>query len=163
MVNNGGKSGDIYEELLSPAALLFQAPNFNCHIIAIMGCKTSINPSVIKEGLRHTLIKHPRFSSKLVRGKKKKIFTRFSFLATFCFLQMLYIIYYYIIFICYLCLCWTWTYYFLNQKTKKVYFVGEMFFEISSRQNSDYIQAQLKDIINIYRGIFIILFNFNVI
>ncbi|XP_024042760.1 O-acyltransferase WSD1 isoform X1 [Citrus clementina] len=75
MVNNGGKasSGDIYEEPLSPAALLFQAPNFNCHIIAIMGCKTSINPSVIKEGLQHTLIKHPRFSSKLVvQGRKKK-------------------------------------------------------------------------------------------
>lgn len=79
MVNNGGKasSGDIYEEPLSPAALLFQAPNFNCHIIAIMGCKTSINPSVIKEGLQHTLIKHPRFSSKLVRGKQINIYTVF--------------------------------------------------------------------------------------
>ncbi|KAJ0101389.1 hypothetical protein Patl1_05140 [Pistacia atlantica] len=58
---------------LSPAAQLFHAPSFNCYIITIVGCKTRVNPSVIKEGLKKTLIKHPRFSSKLVtEGRKMK-------------------------------------------------------------------------------------------
>lgn len=58
---------------LSPESRLFHAPRFNCHIIAIIGCKTSINPSVVKLGLEQTLIKHPRFSSKLVvDGRKMK-------------------------------------------------------------------------------------------
>ncbi|XP_062148270.1 wax ester synthase/diacylglycerol acyltransferase 5-like isoform X2 [Alnus glutinosa] len=58
---------------LSPAARLFHAPRINCYILAIMGCKTRINPDVVKAGLEQTLLKHPRFSSKLVvdRGKKK--------------------------------------------------------------------------------------------
>ncbi|KAK3198387.1 hypothetical protein Dsin_021802 [Dipteronia sinensis] len=58
-------------EALSPAARLFHAPRFNCHIIAIIGCRTSINPSVIKQGLNLTLLNHPRFSSKLVMDDKK--------------------------------------------------------------------------------------------
>ncbi|XP_057428587.1 wax ester synthase/diacylglycerol acyltransferase 11-like [Lotus japonicus] len=52
-------------EPLSPAAQLFLAPSFNCYVIAMMGCKTKINPQVIKEGLCQTLLKHPRFTSKL--------------------------------------------------------------------------------------------------
>ncbi|KAI9156133.1 hypothetical protein LWI28_001110 [Acer negundo] len=60
-------------EALSPAARLFHAPRFNCHIIAILGCKTSINPSVIKQGLNLTLLNHPRFSSKLVMDDKKGV------------------------------------------------------------------------------------------
>ncbi|KAB1205029.1 O-acyltransferase WSD1 [Morella rubra] len=65
------------ERPLSPASRLFHSPRFNCYIIAIMGCKTSINPDVVKAGLEQTLLKHPRFSSKLVVdgnkcfGKKK--------------------------------------------------------------------------------------------
>jgi hypothetical protein len=54
---------------LSPAARLFHAPRINCYIIAIMGCKTKINPDVVKAGLEQTLLKHPRFSSKLVISK----------------------------------------------------------------------------------------------
>ncbi|KAF3432826.1 hypothetical protein FNV43_RR23928 [Rhamnella rubrinervis] len=57
---------------LSPAARLFHSPRFNCHIIAIMGCKTSINPDVVKDGLKQTLLKHPRFSSKLLSNEKRK-------------------------------------------------------------------------------------------
>ena len=57
----------IREQPLSPAARLFHSPRFNCYVIAIMGCKTRINPDVVKSGLEHTLLKHPRFSSKLVR------------------------------------------------------------------------------------------------
>ncbi|WCJ28902.1 O-acyltransferase (WSD1-like) family protein [Euphorbia peplus] len=61
------------EERLSPAARLFHAPRFNCHIIAIIGCHTSIDPSSIKLGLTNSLIHHPRFSSKLVdNGRKTK-------------------------------------------------------------------------------------------
>ncbi|KEH39733.1 O-acyltransferase (WSD1-like) family protein [Medicago truncatula] len=52
-------------EPLSPAARLFHSPSFNCYVIAIIGCKTSINPQVIRDGLCQTILKHPRFTSKL--------------------------------------------------------------------------------------------------
>ncbi|KAB1205042.1 hypothetical protein CJ030_MR7G016686 [Morella rubra] len=49
---------------LSPSGRLFHSPGFNCYIIAVIGCKTSINPDAVKAGLEQTLLKHPRFSSK---------------------------------------------------------------------------------------------------
>lgn len=52
---------------LSPAARLFQSPRFNCYVVSIIGCNSTIDPDIIKDGLTHTLLKHPRFSSKLVR------------------------------------------------------------------------------------------------
>ncbi|XP_021893046.1 O-acyltransferase WSD1-like [Carica papaya] len=60
------------EEPLSPAARLFHEPNFNVHIIAIMGCKTVIYPDVVKANLLFTLLKHPRFSSLQVADEKKR-------------------------------------------------------------------------------------------
>ncbi|XP_019058980.1 PREDICTED: O-acyltransferase WSD1-like isoform X2 [Tarenaya hassleriana] len=54
------------EEPLSPAARFFHAPEFNCYIISMMGCKIRIDVDVIIQGLKQTLIRHPRFSSKLV-------------------------------------------------------------------------------------------------
>ncbi|KAI3681847.1 hypothetical protein L6452_36652 [Arctium lappa] len=51
------------EEPLSPSALLFHEPNFNVHVIAIMGSKNPIDPRVAFEKLPHTLLKHYRFSS----------------------------------------------------------------------------------------------------
>ncbi|KAJ7965355.1 O-acyltransferase WSD1-like [Quillaja saponaria] len=63
------------EQALSPAARLFHAPNFNCYIIAIIGCKTKICPQVLKDGLQHTLLKQPRFSSKLVKKGRKVSWT----------------------------------------------------------------------------------------
>ncbi|XP_065877595.1 wax ester synthase/diacylglycerol acyltransferase 11-like isoform X2 [Euphorbia lathyris] len=62
--NSGG-------EWLSPAARLFHAPSFNCHIIAIIGCRTTMDPNSIKLGLNQSLIHHPRFSSKLVENGRK--------------------------------------------------------------------------------------------
>ncbi|XP_010266526.1 PREDICTED: O-acyltransferase WSD1-like isoform X2 [Nelumbo nucifera] len=59
------------EQPLSPAARIFREPNFNCYIIAIMGCKTKIDPDVIKAGLETTLLKHPRFSSIQVASEGK--------------------------------------------------------------------------------------------
>ncbi|KAJ8528989.1 hypothetical protein K7X08_035824 [Anisodus acutangulus] len=59
------------EEPLSPSARLFHEPNFNVHVIGIMGLKSRINPQVIKEHLPHTLLKHPRFSSLQVVDEKK--------------------------------------------------------------------------------------------
>ncbi|GMH08898.1 hypothetical protein Nepgr_010738 [Nepenthes gracilis] len=59
------------EEPLSPGARLFHAPKTNCCIIAIMGSKTKIDVDAVKDGLMNTLIKHPRFSSKLVVDPKK--------------------------------------------------------------------------------------------
>ncbi|XP_019229798.1 PREDICTED: O-acyltransferase WSD1-like isoform X2 [Nicotiana attenuata] len=59
------------EEPLSPSARLFHEPNFNVHVIAIMGSKSRINPQVIKEKLVHTLLKHPRFSSLQVVDEEK--------------------------------------------------------------------------------------------
>ncbi|CAI0561598.1 unnamed protein product [Linum tenue] len=63
------------EELLSPAARLFHEPNFNVYIIAILGCKTRIDPDLVRAKLPHTLLKHPRFSSLQVPvegGKEEK-------------------------------------------------------------------------------------------
>lgn len=51
------------EEPLSPSARLFHEPNFNVHVIAIMGSKNPIDPRVFYEKLPHTLLKHYRFSS----------------------------------------------------------------------------------------------------
>ncbi|KAF3659113.1 hypothetical protein T459_02206 [Capsicum annuum] len=51
------------EEQLSPLARLFHKPNFNIHILTIIGCKLGINPKVFKVDLVHTLAKHPHFSS----------------------------------------------------------------------------------------------------
>lgn len=56
------------EEPVSPAGRLFLEPNVNPHIIAIIGFKTSIDLNVAKAKLPHTLLKHPRFSSLLVRN-----------------------------------------------------------------------------------------------
>ncbi|KAK8973496.1 hypothetical protein V6N11_008857 [Hibiscus sabdariffa] len=61
-------------EVLSPGSLLFLEPKTSCCIIAMMGCKTSIDPAILKLGLNQTLLHHPRFSSKLlvINGVKKK-------------------------------------------------------------------------------------------
>lgn len=51
------------EEPLSPSAYMFNEPNFNVHVVAILGSKLRLNPQLFKEKLPHTLLKHPRFSS----------------------------------------------------------------------------------------------------
>ncbi|VFQ85243.1 unnamed protein product [Cuscuta campestris] len=51
------------EEPLSPSARMFHEPNFNVHVIAVMGSFSAFNPQVIKDNLVHTLLKHPRFTS----------------------------------------------------------------------------------------------------
>ncbi|KAK4777311.1 hypothetical protein SAY87_017498 [Trapa incisa] len=53
-------------ERLSPGARLFRSRKLNCCIVVVMGCKTSVNPDVVKAGLKETLLHHPRFSSKMV-------------------------------------------------------------------------------------------------
>ncbi|CAL9173427.1 unnamed protein product [Musa hybrid cultivar] len=64
------------EEPMSPAARLFHAPHFNCHIIAIMGSGKEIDIDVLKAGIRATLARHPRFCSIQVldetEGKKAR-------------------------------------------------------------------------------------------
>ncbi|KAJ0230411.1 hypothetical protein HA466_0307700 [Hirschfeldia incana] len=61
------------EQPLSPAARLFHAPEFNCNIISVVGLKSKIKPDVIIEGIKQTLIRHPRFSCKLVKiGNNKR-------------------------------------------------------------------------------------------
>ncbi|XP_057951614.1 wax ester synthase/diacylglycerol acyltransferase 11-like [Malania oleifera] len=69
--SSAGYAAEEKGEPLSPAGRLFHSPNFNCCIVAIMGCRTEINPVVIKAGLVNTLLKHPRFSGKLVIDGKK--------------------------------------------------------------------------------------------
>lgn len=59
------------KEPLSPGARVFHEPAMNCYIIAVIGIKTPIGVEVIKEGLRETLINHPRFSSNFVVDVKK--------------------------------------------------------------------------------------------
>ncbi|KAK4339112.1 hypothetical protein RND71_040574 [Anisodus tanguticus] len=68
---NGKATEAAEEEPLSPSARLFHEPNFNVHVIGIMGLKSRINSQVIKEHLPHTLLKHPRFSSLQVVDEKK--------------------------------------------------------------------------------------------
>ncbi|KAK8606592.1 hypothetical protein V6N13_030870 [Hibiscus sabdariffa] len=65
---------DMEPEVLSPGSLLFLEPKTSCCIIAMMGCKTSIDPAILKLGLSQTLLHHPRFSSKLlvINGVKRK-------------------------------------------------------------------------------------------
>ncbi|XP_057986513.1 wax ester synthase/diacylglycerol acyltransferase 11-like [Hevea brasiliensis] len=48
---------------LSPIARMFHQPRSNVYIIIIIGFKTPINPLAFKASLRHSLLKHPRFSS----------------------------------------------------------------------------------------------------
>ncbi|XP_060218397.1 wax ester synthase/diacylglycerol acyltransferase 11-like [Lycium barbarum] len=57
-------------EPLSPSARLFHEPNFNVHVLSIMGSKSRINPQAIKDGLAHAFIKHPRCSSLQVVDEK---------------------------------------------------------------------------------------------
>lgn len=54
------------DEPLSPSSVMFHKPNFNIHILAIMGCKTTIDLELCKAKLPFTLLKHPRFSSVVV-------------------------------------------------------------------------------------------------
>ncbi|MED6125514.1 hypothetical protein PIB30_069168, partial [Stylosanthes scabra] len=68
--SSSGSSG----EALSPASKLFHLPNFNCHVIAVLGFKTAINLQVFKEGARETILKHPKFTSKLTSLTNKAIF-----------------------------------------------------------------------------------------
>ncbi|KFK34210.1 hypothetical protein AALP_AA5G115100 [Arabis alpina] len=59
------------DQPLSPAARVFHAPEFNCYVITVIGIKRKIEPDVIIEGLNQTLVRHPRFSSKLVNNGSK--------------------------------------------------------------------------------------------
>ncbi|KAF3599803.1 hypothetical protein F2Q69_00035919 [Brassica cretica] len=67
-----GKKEEEEEQPLSPAARLFHAPEFNCNIISVVGLKSKIKPAVIIEGIKQTLIRHPRFSCKMVESGNKR-------------------------------------------------------------------------------------------
>ncbi|XP_010428065.1 PREDICTED: O-acyltransferase WSD1 [Camelina sativa] len=56
------------EAPVSPFARLFSLPGLDVFNIVTIGCKTEGNPSTIVEGLKNTLINHPRFFSILVTG-----------------------------------------------------------------------------------------------
>ncbi|KAJ0241068.1 Diacylglycerol O-acyltransferase [Hirschfeldia incana] len=56
------------EEPVSPFAQLFSLPGLDVFNIVTIGCKTDGDASTIIEGLKNTLINHPRFSSILVTG-----------------------------------------------------------------------------------------------
>ncbi|KAI7731651.1 hypothetical protein M8C21_020330 [Ambrosia artemisiifolia] len=58
------------DQPLSPMARLFHEPGSNVYIISMMGCKTKIQPDVVKENLVHSLLRHPRFSSLQVTDKE---------------------------------------------------------------------------------------------
>lgn len=56
-------SKDFEEAALSPGAQIFNQPNMNLHIVAVIGCGKKIDVDIIKFGIEATLIHHPRFSS----------------------------------------------------------------------------------------------------
>ncbi|KAJ0817307.1 putative transferase [Helianthus annuus] len=58
------------DQPLSPMARLFHEPGSNVYIVSMMGCKTKINPDVIKQNLVLSLVRHPRFSSLQVTDKE---------------------------------------------------------------------------------------------
>ncbi|XP_050236444.1 wax ester synthase/diacylglycerol acyltransferase 11-like isoform X4 [Mercurialis annua] len=60
---------------LSPCDRMFHAPLLNCHILSIIGLNAAVDPTVLKFGLQQTLIKHPRFSSKLSINERKMKWT----------------------------------------------------------------------------------------
>ena len=66
-MNGGGADLDDQDQPLSPAGQLFLEPNFNIHVLAMMGFKTKIDTAVVKANLPHTLLKHPRFCGLPVR------------------------------------------------------------------------------------------------
>ncbi|KAL3349214.1 hypothetical protein AABB24_022384, partial [Solanum stoloniferum] len=49
--------------LLSPGSRMFHEPNYNIHIVAIMGWKIPLDINSLKAQLLSKLLKHPRFSS----------------------------------------------------------------------------------------------------
>ncbi|XP_060218412.1 wax ester synthase/diacylglycerol acyltransferase 11-like isoform X2 [Lycium barbarum] len=59
------ENGEEEEEtaLLSPASRMFHEPNYNIHIVAIMGWKVPIEVDSVKAEIQRKLLKHPRFSS----------------------------------------------------------------------------------------------------
>lgn len=60
-----------FEEPLSPSSAMFHKPDFNVHILSIMGCKTHVDLELCKAKVPHTLLKHPRFSSIVVGDPSK--------------------------------------------------------------------------------------------
>ncbi|KAL0801618.1 hypothetical protein Bca101_056794 [Brassica carinata] len=56
------------EEPVSPFAKLFSLPGHDVFNIVTFGFKIEVDPSTIVEGLKNTLINHPRFSSILLTG-----------------------------------------------------------------------------------------------
>ncbi|MBA0573695.1 hypothetical protein Golob_000957 [Gossypium lobatum] len=58
------------EEPLSPMARMFQQPESNVYVIAMLGFKNPIDPHFLKANLVHTFLKHPRFFSVQVADEK---------------------------------------------------------------------------------------------
>ncbi|KNA25965.1 hypothetical protein SOVF_001870 [Spinacia oleracea] len=50
-------------ELLSPSSVAFHKPDFNIHVVAVMGFSTPVDVDLLKAKFPTTLCKHPRFSS----------------------------------------------------------------------------------------------------
>ncbi|KAK1257104.1 O-acyltransferase WSD1 [Acorus gramineus] len=67
-IRSGGSDEELTEPL-SPAARLFAQPNFNCHIIAVLGVGERLEVDAVKAGLQLTLLRHPRFSCLQVQSK----------------------------------------------------------------------------------------------
>ena len=67
---DGGRKA---EQPLSPASIMFHQPGFNVYIIVVFGCQTSISVDVVKEKLKETLLKHPRFCSLQVTSQRNEI------------------------------------------------------------------------------------------
>lgn len=64
---------DEEEEPLSPMARMFQQPESNVYVIAMMGFKSPIDPHSFKVNLVDTFLKHSRFSCVQVRKIEKQV------------------------------------------------------------------------------------------
>nr|XP_016462015.1 PREDICTED: O-acyltransferase WSD1-like isoform X1 [Nicotiana tabacum] len=57
------ENGKEEEALLSPTSRVFHEPNYNVHIVAIMGWKVPLDVDAMKAEIQCKLLKHPHFSS----------------------------------------------------------------------------------------------------
>uniref|UniRef100_A0A7N0U0D2 Diacylglycerol O-acyltransferase n=1 Tax=Kalanchoe fedtschenkoi TaxID=63787 RepID=A0A7N0U0D2_KALFE len=57
-------------EPVSPSSVVFHEPDFNVHVVAIMGIKTQVDSKVVKDKLVDSLLRNPRFSSIQVIDEK---------------------------------------------------------------------------------------------
>lgn len=48
---------------VSPSSVVYHEPDFNVHIVAILGFKTNLDPKIVRAKMVDSVLRNPRFSS----------------------------------------------------------------------------------------------------